>query len=76
MPPVVAQPYLANPSLWQVPILNVSMIVRLSGANLVHVRKLADTVQKYMSEPAQLDGPVAAPGSGAEKPPCRRRRSF
>lgn len=51
--------------LVMVPVLNVSMMIRLAGGGLSHVRRLTDLVQKYMADPRHLDA-YAANNAGTQ----------
>jgi hypothetical protein len=44
-----------NNQLVMVPVLNVSMMIRLHNASLQQVRRFTDVVQKYMGDPRLLD---------------------
>jgi len=43
-------------SINMVPFLTVSLVVRPPGVSLVSLRRLADVIQLYMSEPALMEG--------------------
>ena len=44
-----------NQQLVMVPVMNISLLIRLHDGGLNHVRRLTDVVQKLMADPRRLD---------------------